>query len=128
MSKSPNTNDIWRRRSLMVTFVAALVTQNAIAIPYVRENGPKSVLDFFIGDIHKTTPGRFAMVDLMYVVVGFHIWAFSEAKKLHIIRWWVASFVLTFGVGIATAIPFFLLARDRAVERRGSDHQVVSAM
>ncbi|MFJ6095017.1 DUF2834 domain-containing protein [Williamsia muralis] len=128
MSKSPTTNDIWRRRSLMVTFVAALVTQNAIAIPYVRENGPKSVLDFFIGDIHKTTPGRFAMADLMYVVIGFHIWAFSEAKKLHIIRWWVASFVLTFGVGIATAIPFFLLARDRALERRGSDHQVVSAM
>ncbi|CAM2962506.1 uncharacterized protein DUF2834 [Williamsia muralis] len=128
MSKSPTTNDIWRRRSLMVTFVAALVTQNAIAIPYVRENGPKSVLDFFIGDIHKTTPGRFAMVDLMYVVIGFHIWAFSEAKKLHIIRWWVASFVLTFGVGIATAIPFFLLARDRALERRGSDHQVVSAV
>ena len=128
MPKTVSQSDVWRRRSLMATFVAALVTQNAIAIPYVKENGPKSVLDFFVGDIHKTTPGRFAMVDLMYVVIGFHIWAFSEAKKLHIIRWWVASFVLTFGVGIATAIPFFLLARDRAVERRGSDHQVVSAM
>ena len=128
MPKTVSQSDVWRRRSLMATFVAALVTQNAIAIPYVKENGPKSVLDFFVGDIHKTTPGRFAMVDLVYVVIGFHIWAFSEAKKLHIIRWWVASFVLTFGVGIATAIPFFLLARDRAVERRGSDHQVVSAM
>ena len=128
MPKAVSQSDVWRRRSLMATFVAALVTQNALAIPYVKENGPKSVLDFFVGDIHKTTPGRFAMVDLMYVVIGFHIWAFSEAKKLHIIRWWVASFVLTFGVGIATAIPFFLLARDRAVERRGSDHQVVSAM
>ena len=119
MPKTVSQSDVWRRRSLMATFVAALVTQNAIAIPYVKENGPKSVLDFFVGDIHKTTPGRFAMVDLMYVVIGFHIWAFSEAKKLHIIRSWVASFVLTFGVGIATAIPFFLLARDRALERRG---------
>ncbi|PHV66610.1 DUF2834 domain-containing protein [Williamsia muralis] len=121
MPKTVSQSDVWRRRSLMATFVAALVTQNAIAIPYVKENGPKSVLDFFVGDIHKTTPGRFAMVDLMYVVIGFHIWAFSEAKKLHIIRWWVASFVLTFGVGIATAIPFFLLARDRALERRAGE-------
>ena len=121
MPKTVSQSDVWRRRSLMATFVAALVTQNAIAIPYVKENGPKSVLDFFVGDIHKTTPGRFAMVDLVYVVIGFHIWAFSEAKKLHIIRWWVASFVLTFGVGIATAIPFFLLARDRALERRAGE-------
>ncbi|ORM37640.1 DUF2834 domain-containing protein [Williamsia sp. 1135] len=113
------TIDTWRRRSLAATFVAAFVTQNAIAVPYVKENGPKSVLDFFVGDIHKTVPGRFAMVDLLYVVVGFHLWAIVEAKKLGIIRWWVASFVMTFGVGIATAIPFFLLARDLAVERRG---------
>ena len=104
---------------LIVSRLPAFVTQTAIAVPYVKENGPKSVLDFFVGDIHKTVPGRFAMVDLLYVVVGFHLWAIVEAKKLGIIRWWVASFVMTFGVGIATAIPFFLLARDLAVERRG---------
>ncbi len=112
--------DTWKRKSLVVTFVAAFVTQNAIGLRYVKENGPKSFLDFFVGDIHKTVPGHFAMLDLLYVGIGFHIWAFAEAKKLHIIRWWVASFVMTWGVGIATAIPFFLLARDLAVERRGS--------
>lgn len=118
MPDSAATIDSWKRTSLAATFVAAFVTQNAIALPYVKENGPKSVMDFFVGDIHKTVPGRFAMVDLLYVVIGFHLWAFAEAKKLHIIRWWIASFVMTFGVGIATAIPFFLLARDMAVERR----------
>jgi len=41
----------------------------------------------------------------------------EEAKRLGILRWWAASLVLSFGVGIATGIPFFLLARERAVAR-----------
>lgn len=112
------TTDIdqkWRERSLLVVFVTALVTQNAIAIPYVRRNGPQSAKDFFVGDILASTPGRFAMVDLTFVVLGFHLWAFSEARRLRILPWWAASVVLTFGVGIATAIPFFFLARERAL-------------
>ena len=97
--------EYWLRQVMEpVRFVTGMKTLDAERVTAYVEIGP-----------HR----RFAMVDLMYVVIGFHIWAFSEARKLHIIRWWVASFVLTFGVGIATAIPFFLLARDRAVERRG---------
>nr|WP_296766937.1 DUF2834 domain-containing protein [Rhodococcus sp. (in: high G+C Gram-positive bacteria)] len=107
----------WQRRSLLVILVAAFIGQNAIALPYVRQNGWRSVADFFVGDITRTTPGRFAMLDLTFVVIGFHTWAFAEARRLHIVRWWVASFVLTFGVGIATAIPFFFLARERAIAR-----------
>ncbi|WP_238421259.1 DUF2834 domain-containing protein [Gordonia sp. 'Campus'] len=113
-----DTDQKWRERSLFVVFVAALVSQNAIAIPYVRRNGPESVKDFFVGDILKTTPGRFAMVDLTFVVIGFHLWAFAEARRLRILPWWAASVVLTFGVGIATAIPFFFLARERALGSR----------
>lgn len=109
-----------RERSLLAVFLAAFVTQNAIAIPYVRENGWRSVADFFGGDILKTTPGRFAMVDLTYVVVAFHLWAVVEAKNLGILRWWIASVILTFGVGIATAIPFFFLVRERALRVAGS--------
>lgn len=105
----------WRERALLVIFLAAFVTQNAIALPYVRKNGLRSVADFFVGDTFKTTPGRFAAADLGFVGVGFHTWAFGEAKRLGILRWWAASMVLTFGVGIATGIPFFLLARERAV-------------
>lgn len=105
----------WRRRALFVVFVSALVHQNALAVPYVRENGWRSAADFFVGDILKTTPGRFALVDLTYVVLGFHVWAFTEARRLRIVPWWIASVVLTFGVGIATAIPFFFLARERAL-------------
>ncbi|QTI70658.1 DUF2834 domain-containing protein [Gordonia polyisoprenivorans] len=106
---------VWYRRSLLAVFIASFFTQNAIALPYVARNGASSAKDFFVGDILKTTPGRFAMVDLGYVVLGFHLWAFAEARRLSILRWWIASVVLTFGVGIATAIPFFLLARDRAL-------------
>lgn len=113
-----DTDQKWRERSLLVVFVAALVTQNAIAIPYVRSNGPESVKDFFVGDILRTTPGRFAMVDLTFVVIGFHLWAFAEARRLRILPWWAASVALTFGVGIATAIPFFFLARERALGAR----------
>ncbi|WP_040794501.1 DUF2834 domain-containing protein [Nocardia higoensis] len=107
----------WRERALLVIFLTAFIGQNAIAIPYVQKNGPRSVADFFVGDILRTTPGRFAMTDLGFVVVGFHTWAFGEAKRLGILRWWAASMVLTFGVGIATAIPFFFLARERALTR-----------
>ncbi|MFI7004691.1 DUF2834 domain-containing protein [Nocardia sp. NPDC050175] len=110
----------WRRPTLIATLVAAFVTQNSIALPYVRRNGPKSALDFFVGDIYKTVPGRFAMVDLAFVVLGFHVWAFSEARRLGIMRWWAISFVLTFSVGIATAIPFFLLVRDFTVDKAAS--------
>lgn len=105
----------WRRPTLIATLIAAFITQNSIALPYVRRNGPRSALDFFVGDIHKTVPGRFAIVDLAFVVFGFHVWAYAEARRLGIVRWWVVSFVLTFAVGIATAIPFFLLVRDFTV-------------
>ncbi|MEU1210160.1 DUF2834 domain-containing protein [Nocardia sp. NPDC005825] len=111
----------WRRPTLIATLIAAFITQNSIALPYVRRNGPKSALDFFVGDIYKTVPGRFAMIDLTFVVLGFHLWAFAEARKLGIMRWWAASFALTFTVGIATAIPFFLLVRDFTVEKAASD-------
>ncbi|WP_045824597.1 DUF2834 domain-containing protein [Williamsia herbipolensis] len=108
-----------RRRPLIAVFLAALISQNAIALPYVRRNGVRSIPDFFVGDILKTTPGRFAMVDLAHVVVAFHIWALSEARELKIMRWWAASIVMTFAVGIASAIPFFLLAREQALISAG---------
>lgn len=108
-----------RERTLTTLFVASLVGQNAIALPYVRANGWRSAADFFVGDIHRTVPGRFAMVDLAFVVLSFHVWAFGEARRLHIVPAWIASFVLTFGVGIATAIPFFFLARERRISRAG---------
>jgi hypothetical protein len=115
---APPTENPWWRRTLLGIFIASFFTQNAIAIPYVRENGPKSALDFFGGgEITKTVPGRFAIVDLGFVVLGFHAWALAEARRQGIIRWWVASLVLTFSVGIATAIPFFLLAHGAAVRR-----------
>ena len=48
-------------------------------------------------------------------MTAFHLWAVVEAKNLGILRWWIASVILTFGVGIATAIPFFFLVRERAL-------------
>ncbi|MFT8180630.1 DUF2834 domain-containing protein, partial [Mycobacteroides chelonae] len=43
--------------------------------------------------------------------------AFSEARRLGILRWWAASVLVTFGVGASTAVPFFLLVRDTAAAR-----------
>lgn len=108
----------WRRPTLIATLIAAFITQNSIGVPYVRKNGRKSALDFVSGDILKTVPGRFAVVDLAFVVFGFHVWAFGEARQLGIVRWWAVSFVLSFVVGIATGIPFFLLVRDFALSKR----------
>ncbi|MFL0160081.1 DUF2834 domain-containing protein [Mycobacteroides chelonae] len=47
----------------------------------------------------------------------FQAWAFSEARRLGILRWWAASVLVTFGVGAGTAVPFFLLVRDAAAAR-----------
>jgi len=104
-----------RDRVLAALFATGLVGQNAIAIPYVRSRGWRSAADFFVGDILKTVPGRFAMLDLALVVLSFHVWAFTEAKRLRMTGLWVVSFVMTFSVGIATAIPFFLLVRERRI-------------
>lgn len=46
----------WRRPTLIATLIAAFITQNSIALPYVRRNGPKSTLDFFVGDITRPSP------------------------------------------------------------------------
>lgn len=106
-----------RDRVLAALFVTGLVGQNAIAIPYVRSRGWRSAADFFVGDILKTVPGRFAMLDLALVVLSFHAWAFTEARRLRMTGVWAVSFMMTFSVGIATAIPFFLLVRERAVRK-----------
>ena len=102
------------RRLIAIAAVAG-VAQNAIAIPYVREHGTRSVADFFVGKIWSTVPGKFAMVDLILVVVAFHAWALPESGRLGIRRWWWATLFMTFTVGIGTAIPFFLAARARAL-------------
>ena len=106
----------WYQRSLIAIFVSSFLVQVGLAVPYVTKNGPASVKDFFVGDIWKTLPGRFAMVDLTFVVIAFHFWAVNEARSLGIMRWWLASLAMTFGVGIASAIPFFLLARERVIQ------------
>ncbi|MGL6234244.1 MAG: DUF2834 domain-containing protein [Segniliparus sp.] len=105
-----------KRLDLLVALVVAFFAQNAIALPYVAKNGPGSAKDFFVGDIWKSTPGRFAMVDLLLVVWGFHAWALVDARRHGIFGWWVASFVLTFTVGIGTAIPFYAFARESLVK------------
>ncbi|MFC7959081.1 DUF2834 domain-containing protein [Rhodococcoides kroppenstedtii] len=102
-------------RRLMALAAAAGVAQNAIALPYVAQNGPRSAADFFVGKIWSTVPGRFAMVDLILVVVGFHLWARAEAGRLGIRGWWWVSVLMTFTVGIGTAIPFFLGIRARTI-------------
>jgi len=73
------------RRLIAIAAVAG-VAQNAIAIPYVREHGTRSVADFFVGKIWSTVPGKFAMVDLILVVVAFHAWALPESGRLGIRR------------------------------------------
>ncbi|MGO3328035.1 DUF2834 domain-containing protein [Gordonia sp. (in: high G+C Gram-positive bacteria)] len=114
------------RKPLFYVFLASLFTQNAVALPYVYRNGWRSTADFFVGDVWKTVPGKFAMVDLTFVVIGFHVWALSEARRLGMVRWWLASFALTFSVGIATGIPFFLLAREVAVERQQAETAITA--
>ncbi|WP_433579104.1 DUF2834 domain-containing protein [Nocardia brasiliensis] len=117
-----DTVDIsWRRPVLAGSLIVALVTQSAIAVPYVLTNGPRSILDFFVGDIYVTVPGRYAMIDLAFVTLIFHIWAFGEARRLGITRWWLVSFLASFAVGIATGIPAFLVAREYALAGRSAD-------
>ncbi|MDQ1179207.1 DUF2834 domain-containing protein [Rhodococcus sp. SORGH_AS_0301] len=106
---------VTEERRLIAIAALAGVAQNAIAIPYVREHGTRSVADFFVGKIWSTVPGKFAMVDLILVVVAFHAWALPESGRLGIRRWWWATLTMTFTVGIGTAIPFFLAARARAL-------------
>ncbi|WP_337251863.1 DUF2834 domain-containing protein [Mycobacteroides chelonae] len=63
---------------------------------------------------------RFIYSDTYLMGTAFQVWAFAEARRLGILRWWVASVLMTFGVGAGTAVPFFLLVRDTAATRTAS--------
>lgn len=55
--------------------------------------------------------------DTYLMGTAFQAWSFAEARRLGILRWWVASVLVTFGIGAGTTVPFFLLVRDIAAAR-----------
>lgn len=107
------------RTILLATTLAAFVVQNSIAWPYVAKHGPrKAAVDFFRPPSKAPLPAvRFIYSDTYLMGTAFQAWSFAEARKLGILRWWVASVLVTFGVGAGTAVPFFLLIRDIAATR-----------
>lgn len=56
------------------------------------------------------------MTDLLFVVIVFFIWSYSEAKKYEIKNLWVI-WVLTMMFGIAGTFPLFLYWREKRMER-----------
>ncbi|HBH06944.1 MAG TPA: hypothetical protein DDX92_10135 [Flavobacteriales bacterium] len=51
------------------------------------------------------------MIDLLFAVLVFFIWSYSEAKRLQITRIWVV-WILTMLFGIAGGFPLFLYLRE----------------
>lgn len=107
------------RGILLATTLIAFVIQNSIAWPYARKHGlRKAAADFFKPPSKAPLPAiRFIYSDTYLMGTAFQAWAFSEARRLGILRWWAASVLVTFGVGAGTAVPFFLLVRDTAAAR-----------
>ncbi len=107
------------RAILLATTLVAFVTQNSIAWPYAWKHGPrKAAADFFKPPSKAPLPAiRFIYSDTYLMGAAFQAWAFAEARRLGILRWWVASVLVTFGIGAGTAVPFFLLIRDTVAAR-----------
>ena len=62
--------------------------------------------------------GRFATIDLVLLVLAVSVWMLAEARRLRIRFVWL---YITYGCGIAfsSALPLFMLMRERALARRG---------
>ncbi len=79
--------------------------------------GPDFSLASFIADNYVNPSSASIMNDIIVVCVVFFFWSFFEARELEMKHWWV-YIPLALGIAIAFAFPFFLLMRERAIERR----------
>ena len=52
-------------------------------------------------------------IDLIFVVVLFLFWSYKQAQQYQIKYWWT-SWLMTFVLGLAGGLPFFLYLRTTA--------------
>ncbi len=57
-------------------------------------------------------------VDVFVAAVVFLVWMFVETRRLGMRRWWIYA-VLTCGIALAFAFPFFLYMREKHLSKTG---------
>ena len=57
------------------------------------------------------------MIDLLFTVMVFFIWSFSEKKKYDIKNVWIV-WLLTMLLGLAGGFPLFLYLKERTIANR----------
>ncbi|MGB0211840.1 DUF2834 domain-containing protein [Algiphilus sp.] len=80
-------------------------------LQFIAEHGGLPI-DRFIADVYVNAAASSIGNDLLVVVAAFLVWSFAEARRLGMRHWWVYP-ILTFGIAIAFAMPFFLWMRER---------------
>lgn len=98
----------WIYAIIAITGVAATWHFN---LQFIAEHGGLPI-GRFIADVYVNAASSSIGNDLLVVVAAFLVWSFAEARRLGMGHWWVYP-ILTFGIAIAFAMPFFLWMRER---------------
>jgi len=110
-----NTN--LRSTIFLVTAIVGVMVTWYFNIQFMIETGGFSAVGF-IGACYVNSASTSISNDLLVAVFTFLFWSYSEAKRLGMKNWWVYV-VLTFGIAVAFAFPFFMFMREKAIASIG---------
>ena len=103
-----------RERILLALTVIGFVVPNVMLTIFIARNGLD--LDRYFGDWYGTLPAAQINVDLAIVAVVFFLFAWWEARRIGVERWWLV-FPASCLVGLCFGAPLFLWQRERALNR-----------
>ena len=91
--------------------VVGFVVPNAFVAVFAVRHGAD--VGAYFHEWFRSVPGTQLTVDLGLTCLAFLSWAFLDARKRGITRWWV-TLPATGLVGICFAVPLYLWMRERA--------------
>ncbi len=109
---------------LLLAIAGAAATW-AFNILFMLESGGFDMLSFIKGGFANYAAGSLT-ADVLVAAATFVIWMLHEAGRLGMRNRWVYV-VLTFGVAVAFAFPFFLFMRQRHLDRMGQGGMATTA-
>ena len=98
---------------LLVVTVVGFVVPNVMVGIYIADDGwnPGDYFSLW----YDSTPSTQLVLDLGIVCLAFLTWAWYDARRHGIRRWWW-SIPATFLVGACFGVPLYLYMRERALE------------
>lgn len=99
---------------LLLTIVGAIAPWSVL-LTFFLQNG--LAINLFFQNAFANHVASAVAIDLLICADVFFFFSFIELKRLGLSRRWLFVYVVvTFGIGVSCALPFFLYWRERALE------------